>query len=169
MRRKPNTSAKEQRKRLEKADDASEALRLRVDEGLHIRQIAERLGRSVGWVSQEINRLLDETREEDVEAAKRLRELKAQQLDAVIAGSLPKAKAGVATAAQAVIAAVSAQAKLLGLNAKEQLELSGDLAVVAGAHESILEALDRLTVEVAPPAVGDEGSDNPEPDSGASN
>lgn len=161
-----------------------EALKLRTAR-LSMREIATKLGKSVGAVHKAIT---EELKNIPAEAVDELRKAHGESLDAefvrldadyeqlqaLIGKLMPKGKkllmggtADVIIKAFAQRTSVTAQrtsilaqrAKLFGLNAKESLDITGELALTHGAEDDLLDRLARFTAE----AGAGEVSKQPEP------
>lgn len=143
-------------RRLSVATRQAEVMKLRVS-GHSIREVAAKLKVSVGTVHSDIEAALKAV---PAEGVAELRQVRGEQLEAVIRGNLPKARRGNHENAGAVIRAVAEYSKLFGLNAKVEVDLSASLTLGADAHAQLLDRLSR----VAP----DEGEDDdcPEPQPG---
>jgi ParB-like chromosome segregation protein Spo0J len=116
------------------------ALQLRV-KGLTIRQIAKALGKSKSAVHKGLDAEINAI---PAEGVAELREIVGARLDAVVRGSLARARKGDANAAFVVIAASTAQAKLFGLNAPAKVQLDAELELQPNVHHELLTRLARL-------------------------
>lgn len=159
-----------QRPALDKADWTRKAIGLHI-RGWSIRRIAEKVGKSktvvADAISSEFTRL--KVSEEELLARRavlleklerresKLNRLTRKYLSTAMGGDLDAAKV-VIEADKALDRVHQSIAKLEGLNAKEQIDLSGSVALTATAHDELLNRLARLTSE------GEEGSDSSEPD-----
>lgn len=160
------------KKRIGIADDTTRALDLRRD-GLSIRQIAKRLGRSVAGTHDLLTKGIEAV---PVEAVDKLRAVEGERLDRdyqrlgrVIGAAMTGALKGSATSAETVTKAthertnISVQrAKLFGLNATATIDVSGSLALTHDVHDQLLDRLARLAAAAAT------GEGDPQPESGGS-
>lgn len=157
----------------------AKALKLRV-EGASMRDIATALGKSLGAVHKGITEQLAAVPTDTAEAIAELRAIEGARHDAeyerlgriIEAVLVPKKGQGSAklvsiAAVEAAIKAVHARtnisvqrAKLFGLNAKETLNVSGELALTHDAEDELLDRLARLAATAAT------GEDPQEPDAG---
>lgn len=143
------------RRKVESKQWHARALQLRVD-GLSYREVAKRVNKSVAAVHAAVEEELAAIPAAGVE---RLREVRGEQLEAVIKGNLAKAKRGATGNSLVVIKAIAEYAKLFGLNAKVEVDLSASLTLGADAHAQLLDRLSRL----APSDEEDGGGEEPQP------
>lgn len=140
---KPKTPPKKKPRRVPALAWRSRALALYVA-GWTYAQIAKRLELPASTVRDGIEaELVDETGGY-ADVIKQRREVKSRQLDAVIRGSLPAARAGLPNAAFVVIAAVDKQIKLHGLAAAEKVDVTGALTLNFDAHQELLSRIEKL-------------------------
>jgi len=118
----------------------AQALRLRID-GWTIRDIAKKFNKAPSTVHEAIESEIDAIPAEDV---KRLRQVHGAQLDDVIRGNIGGAKKGDTRAALAVVNAITAKAKLQGLNVREKLDVSGGLSLTLDAHQQLLDRISKM-------------------------
>lgn len=155
---------------LEKAEWSRKAVELHV-RGWSIRRIAEKLNRSKTTVADAITaefarvKLTDDDLRMKRGVLLEKLELREAKLVRLIGKYMPAAQVGDINAAAVVINADKALdrvhasiAKLEGLNAREQIDLSGGITLTATAHDELLNRLARLASE------GEEGSDSSEPE-----
>lgn len=163
MPRKQNLGPKVAAKRLDAAEAVAKACRLR-REGKHIREIAAELGRSIGWVSEEINRAIREFPKEDAAA---LREHLLSREEALIATHWPNRHDP--DSAKVIHASDKIIADIAGLYAPTKTELTGKdggPVLVTDARDELLARLTGLADRVAPPRGEGGGGSEPEPGGG---
>lgn len=164
-RRKPQTSAKSQGKRLKTQADTAEALRLRM-EGVHVREISKQLGRSTGWVSENVNRAI---REVPFEAADEYRAIVLSREESLIASHWPKRE--IPEHAKIVQASDKMLIDLLGLASPTKTQLTGaNGGPIATVDIGSLtdEQLKRLAAGDLAALAGDGGDGAPSPGNGGS-
>lgn len=157
-------------RKIRRVDEMTKALDLR-RQGRTLREIATLLECSLGQVHKLIT---DGIKAVPVESVEALRVVEGERLDAdyarlgdVIAAAI---RSPTNAAREVVVKAthertnISAQrAKLFGLNAKEQIDVSGALSLTHDAHDQLLDRLARL----AAAAAEGEGGSQPVADRGA--
>ncbi len=96
-------------------------------EGHSIRDIATKLGCSVGTVHSDLEAVLIRTFDESEDRVRRERELSLRRLDVATKGIMPKVKTGEAEAARALVRIEERRAKLEGHDTQQgnRLELTG--------------------------------------------
>jgi predicted transcriptional regulator len=87
-------------------------------------QIAEKLGVDQATVSRDLKEAFSAYAQELDEEKKHYARLDLRRLEAIIAAQWPAAEEGCTKAARVVLAALERRAKLLGLDAKQQVEVS---------------------------------------------
>lgn len=116
------------------------ALELRVA-GWSLRQIAERIGKSISTIHEAIEQEITSI---PADGVKQLRAVEGARLDRIIKANLRKASAGDGNASFVVIAAITARAKLFGMNAVEKIDVTASLKLSVDAHHELLARLAKL-------------------------
>jgi AcrR family transcriptional regulator len=102
-----------------------EALELR-KHGLSMREIAKRLGVGVATIHEDIRQALASAIAENVKEAESLRTLEIERLDMYLSSMEKKLREGDTAAITVALRIAEQRAKLLGLNAPERREITGD-------------------------------------------
>lgn len=126
--------------------------------GATVRQIADKLGVSVGTVTADKKAALEELHEQEQMAAKEYRDLEARRLDAMFFALWPTAKEGIPGAVQLVMQIHERKARLFGYDAipKIEVEVSRSMDVLLEKLEASLDAetFSRVLAVIAVDATG---------------
>lgn len=126
--------------------------------GASYRQIAQQLGVSLNTAWADVNAELIELREQTKGDAVEVRDIELQRCDEMILGLWPGVRRGDPKAVMAAVRVSERRARLIGLDAPKQVELSGGVEVNHGVIEDVARELERLAAgsaasDVEPPEV----------------